>query len=86
MGELRLPVIVIYPEYDDKSDIVNCKSKTITRQIKTLWDRLPAFRDAMNEVPTLHIPLKKDLIRSALNDKDWMVGSKRDAGIYFYPC
>nr|WP_243239802.1 TIR domain-containing protein [Sulfobacillus harzensis] len=86
VGELGLPVIVIYPEYRDKSDIVNCKSETITQQIQTLWDRLPAFRDAMKEVPTLHVPLKQELIKKALNDKDLMIGSKCDAGIYFYLC
>ena len=86
VGELGLPVIVIYPEYSDKSDIVNCKSNTIKQQIKNLWDNLPSFRDSMNEVPTLHIPLKKKLISSALNDKDFMISSKCDANIYFYTC
>ena len=86
VGELGLPVIVVYPEYDDKTGIINCKSKTIKRQIKDLWDNLPSFRDSLDEVPTLHIPLKKELIRSALNDKDFMIGSKRDAGTCFYTC
>lgn len=86
VGELGLPVIVIYPEYSDKSDIVNCKSNTIKQQIKNLWDNLPSFRDSMNEVPTLHIPLKKKLISSALNDKDFMISSKCDAKRYFYTC
>lgn len=86
VDELGLPVIVVYPEYSDKSDIVNCKSKTIKQQIKNLWDNLPSFRDSVDKVPTLHIPLKKELISSALNDKDLMISSKRDAGIYFYTC
>ncbi|PSR27726.1 MAG: hypothetical protein C7B46_19295 [Sulfobacillus benefaciens] len=86
VGELGLPVIVVYPEYDDKSDIVNCQSKTIQSRIQKLWGILPAFRDSMNEVPTLHIPLKKELISLALNNENFMVNSKRDAGIYFYPC
>ena len=86
VDELGLPVIVVYPEYDDKIDIVNCKSNTIKPQIQTLWDHLPAFRDSMNEVPTLHIPLKKELIKRALNDKDLMISSKCDAKIFFYPC
>lgn len=30
--------------------------------------KLPTFRDSMAEVPTIHIPYKKDLIKSALND------------------
>lgn len=86
IGSNELPVIVVYPEYDEKSDIINCSSKTIGQQIKNLWDKLPAFRDSMGDVPTIHIPNKKALIRKALNDTDFMVGSKCSAGIYFYPC
>lgn len=81
-----LPVIVVYPEYSDKSDIINCESKTIKKKIKNLWDNLPAFRDSMENVPTIHIPNKKDLIRKALNNTDFMVNTKCSAGIYFYPC
>ena len=81
-----LPVIVVYPEYSEKSDIINCESKTIKQKIKNLWDNLPAFRDAMEDVPTIHIPNKKELIKKALNDTDFMVNTKRSAGIYFYPC
>ena len=86
VGDLGLPVIVVYPEYSDKSDIVNCKSNTIKQQLKDLWDNLPSFRDSLDKVPTLHIPLKKDLIRSALNDKDFMINSKSDAKRSFYTC
>lgn len=63
-----LPVIVVYPEYSEKSDIINCGTNTIKKQIKDLWDKLPVFRDSMGEVPTKHIPNKKDLIKKALND------------------
>lgn len=81
-----LPVIVVYPEYSEKSDIINCSSETIKQQIKNLWDKLPAFRDSMGDVPTLHIPNRKSLIRTALNNDDYMVNTKRAAGIYFYQC
>lgn len=81
-----LPVIVVYPEYGEKSDIINCSSRTIKQQIKNLWDNLPAFRDSMTSVPTIHIPNKKELIRRALNDTNFMVNSKCDAGVYFFPC
>ncbi len=40
-----LPVIVVYPEYGEKSDIINCQSETIRKQIIDLWDKLPLFRD-----------------------------------------
>jgi len=82
----ELPVIVVYPEYGEKSDIINCTSKTIKQQIKNLWDNLPAFRDSMGSVPTIHIPNKKELIRETLNNSDFMVNSKGATGTYFYPC
>ena len=81
-----LPVIVVYPDYSEKSDIINCSSETIKKQIKDLWDKLPAFRDLMAEVPTLHIPNKKALIRSALSNSGFMVNSKKDPDVYFYSC
>ena len=81
-----LPVIVVYPEYSEKSDIINCDSKIIKKQIKDLWDILPIFRDSMDKVPTIHIPNKKDLIKKALDDSDFMVNTKKKSGTYFYPC
>ena len=81
-----LPVIVVYPEYNEKSDIINCQNETIKRKIEQLWDNLPSFRDRVNVVPTLHLPCKKNLIGSALNDSDFMVQSKKKPGVYFYPC
>lgn len=81
-----LPIIVVYPEYEEKSDIINCQSEIINKQIIDLWDNLPIFRDSKNNVPTLHIPNKKYLIHSALNDPDFMVASKCNAGKYFYKC
>lgn len=81
-----LPVIVVYPEFSEKSDIINCTSETIRKQIKDLWDKLPVFRDSMNKVPTIHIPNKKSLIRSALNNSHFMVSSKVEANIYYYKC
>lgn len=79
-----LPVIVIYPEYSKKSDIIVNNSSGIKPQIKKLWDQLPKFRDSMKSVPTLHIPCNKNLIKSALNDPDFMFNTKTDAGAYFY--
>lgn len=82
----ELPVIVVYPDYSEKSDIINCTSETFKQKIKDLWDNLPIFRDSMYKVPTFHIPNKKALIRSALNNSDFMVASKCAAGTYFYKC
>lgn len=86
INQKGLPVIVIYPEYTEKSDIINCSSKTFKKQIKDLWDKLPIFRDSMDEVPTLHIPMKQALIKKALNNEGFMVNTKKDADQYFYPC
>jgi len=82
----KLPVIVIYPEKSEKSDIINCTSKTIKQSVKNLWDNLPKFRDSMSKVPTLHVPNRKALIKKALEDTDFMVNTKCDPDIYFYPC
>ena len=81
-----LPVIVVYPEYSEKNDIINCKSKTIKKKIKDLWDKLPIFRNSMGLVPTLHIPNKKVLIKKGLNAEEFMITTKGGAGIYFDPC
>ncbi len=81
-----LPIIVVYPEYSDKSDIINCNSKTIKQGIKDLWDNLPIFRDSMADVPTIHLPNKKELIKSALSDTNFMINTKGEANIYFYTC
>ncbi|MBU0473262.1 MAG: hypothetical protein KKF62_03785 [Bacteroidetes bacterium] len=86
IGTNGLPVIVVYPEYNDKSDIINCDSKTIKQKIKNLWDNLPSFRDSMKDVPTIHIPNKKELIKKALSDSDFMVNTKCTASEYFYGC
>lgn len=77
-----LPIIVIYPEYSEKSDIAS--SAGIKQQIKNLWDNLPVFRDNMYKVPTLHVPYRKDLIRSALLDSDYMINTKGNAGASYY--
>lgn len=81
-----LPVIVVYPEFSEKSDIINCTSKTIKQKVKNLWGNLPAFRKAMVDVPTLHVPNKKVLIKKALNDPDFMINTKGKPNTYFYPC
>ncbi len=58
-----LPVIVIYPDFEKKIDIINCSTNKIKKQIENLWDNIPKFRDSIGEVPTIHIPLKKILIK-----------------------
>ena len=81
-----LPIIVVYPDYDDESDIIWCSTGEIKQKVKNKWDTLPIFRDSMDKVPTIHLPHKKSLIRKALQDSDFMVSTKCDPGVYFYPC
>ena len=86
INDQGLPVIVVYPDYGKESDIINCTSKTIKKQIKKLWEKLPKFRDSRSSVPTLHIPLKKSLIKKALENDKFMVRTAGKANDYFYPC
>lgn len=77
-----LPVIVIYPDFKEKSDI--CCTTGIRKQVKDLWDKLPMFRDSMSKVATLHVPYKKSLIVSALKDDDFKVQTMAEATAYYY--
>jgi len=77
-----LPIIVIYPDYENKEDIA--KDGALKKEIKELWNKLPVFRDNMDKVPTLHIPFKKSLIKKALENKDFMAQTKTDNRRYFY--
>ena len=86
INNMELPVIVVYPNFSEKSDIIVCKTKAIRRQVKDLWDKLPRSRDSMVEVPTIHVPNKKALIRKALEDDGFNVHKRRDPGVYFFPC
>lgn len=81
-----LPVIVIYPEYKEKSDICDCEQEMIKQNISSLWDKLPIFRDSMSNVPTIHIPNNKALIEKTLNDPDFNVATKLSNGLFYYPC
>lgn len=71
----ELPVIVIYPDFEEISNIA---------QVKVLWDRLPVFRDNMYKVATLHVPLKQFLIREALSDSRFTVQYMTKADAYWY--
>jgi len=81
-----LPVIVIYPEFSEKSDILNCESSSIKQKIKNLWDKLPIFKSSMHKVPTMHIPFKKSLVELALKDPELKVSTKVESGLFYYPC
>ena len=78
-----LPVIVIYPDYDSKESLL--KDGLLKQEIRDLWDKLPIFRNSMNKVPTLHVPMKKELIIKALKNEDFMVSTKVKSGCFKYP-
>lgn len=82
INTLGLPVIVIYPSYTTKESLLS--GGDLKQEIKNLWGKLPVFRDSRSQVPTLHVPMSQAQIKTALSDKDLMVGSKCAAGIFFY--
>lgn len=86
VNTLGLPVIIVYPEYSEKNEIINCDSGNFKQHILNLWDNIPILRNSMESVPTLHIPYKKEYIRLALNDKDFMYNTKGENNTYHYPC
>lgn len=80
MVTLGLPVIVVYPDIKDESYLVS--HGRFSSYVTSLWNKLPIFRNHMNDVPVLHIPYKKDFIRKALQDEDFMINTKRGLGNY----
>lgn len=84
INTLGLPVIVVYPEYKYKTDIVDYSRQKIKPTISRLWDSLPVFRNSMNKVPTIHLPFKKEFILEALKNSDFMIQTKCDPAIYWY--
>ena len=89
-----LPVIVIYPEYKKENDIsiiypeykkkndISIGVGNVKPQISKLWDKLPAFRDNMLSVPTVHIPMDRNLILHCLSDSRFQVNTIDEVGIY----
>ena len=80
----KLPVIVVYPDFKDLCDIYDWFTSS-TQEVLNLWNRLPAFRDNMDQVPTLHIPYKQELIKRAINDiKFDLIAAMSTPGKYSY--
>lgn len=77
IGDQGLPVIVVYPE----SDPIDWTG-SLSYRAKSLWDSIPIFKQLMGNVPTLHIPMKKEVLQRALSDQDFMVGTKTKPGRY----
>lgn len=82
INDQGLPVIVVYPEYDTNESLL--RNGSLNEGVKSLWNNIPIFRDSIESVPTLHVPMKKELIKSALSDPDLMISTKTKAAIYHY--
>ena len=82
INDQGLPVIVVYPEYDSKEGLLT--NGSLKAEVKSLWNNVPMFRDSMGKVPTLHVPMKKELIKSALSNQNFMIASKVAPDIYRY--
>lgn len=77
-----LPVIVIYPEYSEKTDLV--ANGELKNEIKNLWNKLPIFKSLKGKVPVLHVPMKKEIIKNALEHSDFTFSGKTGTGDYWF--
>lgn len=82
INDQGLPVIVVYPEYNIKQDL--SINSSLKQEVKNLWSKLPVFRDSMKNVPTLHIPMNKEVIRQALSSQNFTFPTQKEAGIFYY--
>lgn len=71
---LGLPVIVVYADYSENSSIAKDNKPNATA--RALWDKLPVLRDNIAKVPSAHVPLNKEYIAKALEDKDFTIQQK----------
>lgn len=84
INTLSLPIIVVYPDFKTKEDLLNYDNTDLNNAVRTLWSNLPIFRDSKSKVPVLHVPMNKETIRKALNNANFRVGSGKKAGDYFF--
>jgi len=82
INDQELPVIVVYPGYDSKESLL--LNGMLRESVKSLWAKLPIFLDSMSKVPTLHVPMNKQVIGTALSDSDFMLSSKTTPNFYWY--
>lgn len=77
IGNQGLPVIAVYTDYDPI-----LSDGKFDSDVFALWDKLPSFKRHMSEVPIVHIPMKKDSLRSALECEGYMVQTKYEPKNY----
>ncbi|WP_347066329.1 TIR domain-containing protein [Flavobacterium sp. WV_118_3] len=84
INTLNLPIIVIYPDLKTRDEILTNDKKKLNNTVINLWNKLPVFRDSMQNVSVLHVPMNKETIKKALEDSDFRDGSNIESGNYFY--
>lgn len=82
VGDQKLPVIVVYPEYKTKESLL--KEGVLADDVKKLWSKVPPFKKLMVNIPTLHISLNKSDITSALKNTDFTFGTEKEPDYYYY--
>lgn len=82
INDQGLPIIVVYPGYENTESLLS--NGKLKDSVKTLWNKVPIFRDSMAKVPTLHVPHDKAVISLALKNTDFMLASKIKADFYWY--
>ena len=84
IGDLGLPVIVVYPDFKEKSDLVDSSGNALASSVVKLWNKLPTFKKLRETVPTVHVPLKKELIASSLLDNRFSIHGNARPDTWFY--
>ncbi|WP_270465053.1 MULTISPECIES: TIR domain-containing protein [Fusobacterium] len=82
IGYLGLPVIVIYPDYYEKTDVAD--NNGFKEDIKKLWNKVPTFKKYKNTIPVIHIPLKRSLIESALTNSNFRINYKNKIDNFYF--
>ena len=79
-ASIGLPIIVVYPDFKSREAMYN--GNTPKKTVADLRAKLSSLASAAKEVPVVHIPMDKALIRAYLNNKLYMVNTKCKAGNY----
>lgn len=68
INRLRLPVIVIYPEFNTIDKLYNKDIGDYSDSIKKLWNRLPKFKEIVEgrKVDIKHLPLNRKILKEYL--------------------
>lgn len=84
VGTMRLPLIIVYPDYKKIPELVDSTTGHLCKDIKKMWLEVPVLKECLRLVPTLHIPFNKECIKAALLDSSYSLGSKHKKGVFYY--